>query len=224
MDERDSCAISVDILSESAIDVELQNILAPPQPAVLYIGQILTDKQQAQARKNIGAISLEQIPDPPTVKVDKETIELALGYTPADNDEVAKKLDTYIVTGLYAESSDRYSVLIDDFNWDNMVSAIIAKKYIGCVLWNQDGENPLLFIFGSQYFEDGYIAFFSYLEGGSILELILYRGGNAVIEPLNLATIDYVRLFAENLTPIISETDITAGSPAPSGRPYHVIE
>lgn len=26
------------------------------------------------------------------------------------------------------------------------------------------------------------------------------------------------------LTPIISETDITAGSSAPEGRPYHVIE
>ena len=26
------------------------------------------------------------------------------------------------------------------------------------------------------------------------------------------------------LTPIISETDITAGSAAPEGRPYHVIE
>lgn len=33
-------------------------------------------------------------------------------------------------------------------------------------------------------------------------------------------------LFVEvgALTPIISETDITAGSSAPEGRPYHVIE
>ena len=46
--------------------------------------------------------------------------------------------------------------------------------------------------------------------------------GKAYVQ--NADTNAYLEGRFENLTPIISTTDITAGSAASSGRPYHVIE
>lgn len=45
---------------------------------------------------------------------------------------------------------------------------------------------------------------------------------NAIIETEELAVA--AAQGATNLEPIISTTDITAGSAAPNSRPYHVIE
>ena len=42
--------------------------------------------------------------------------------------------------------------------------------------------------------------------------------------PANDADITTLQSKTDDLTPIISTTDITAGSAAPEGRPYHVIE
>ena len=46
--------------------------------------------------------------------------------------------------------------------------------------------------------------------------------GKAYVQ--NADTNAYLEGRFENLTPIISTTDIGAGSTAPDGRPYHVIE
>ena len=46
---------------------------------------------------------------------------------------------------------------------------------------------------------------------------------NNSVEDLNIRA-DNLGVNVGALTPIISTTDITAGSAAPEGRPYHVIE
>lgn len=55
------------------------------QDAVRYNEQILTDEQKEQARKNIGAVSKDDITKE---IITSENIEEALGYTPADEEKV----------------------------------------------------------------------------------------------------------------------------------------
>lgn len=70
-------ALSVEVESGNAINVEIQQLQGGGggKDAVLYVEQELTEEEQAQARKNIGAIATS------------EEIVAALGYTPADNAE-----------------------------------------------------------------------------------------------------------------------------------------
>lgn len=220
--------------------------------AVLYVSQSLTEEERAQARENIGALSEKDAPVSPTIKVEEvdggveitatdkdgtttavvkdggavseETIKAALGYTPADDADLSSKLDAYIFTGTWDESDDgsSLSATIDDgFDWETMVSAINANHYVGCVLRDESGvSSPIYLLLGSIWAEDGYSTFTAFNEDGWVFEMYLFPDGTANLNQYQLARSSAV----EAITPIVSENDITAESPADSGRPYHVID
>ena len=220
--------------------------------AVLYVSQSLTEEEQAQARENIGALSEKDAPISPTIKVEEvdggveitatdkdgtttavvkgggavseETIKEALGYTPANNADLSNKLDAYIITGTWDESDDgsSLSVTIDSgFDWETMVASINASHYVGCLLRPGDSDNnPICLTLGGAWLPDSYVVFTSLDGDGWAFEMYLYSDGSTELNHYQLARSSSV----EAITPIVSENDITAGSPADSGRPYHVID
>lgn len=239
---------------------------------------------------------------PGDVSVTQESIEDALGYTPADAESVDKKLDAYIVSGTFGEEDGEYFVTIDDdFDWDDMLAAINANHYVGCILHHVDGSGvSLRLALASTWPEDGYMVFTALDEGVRAYDMYLNSGADAVLVWRQLATMedvenasggaeltresiesalgytpadaDEVAMYTHNhsasaitsgtlgsarlptvpitkggtgattaaaartslgitpanigaaLEPIVSTTDITAGSTASDGRPYHVIE
>lgn len=237
-----------------SVDFELQGVSggggASDPYAVLYVSQSLTEEEQAQARENIGALSEKDAPISPTIKVEEvdggveitatdkdgtttavvkgggavseESIKEALGYTPADDADLSNKLDAYIITGAWDNTDDVYSATLDDsFNWENMAAAINANHYVGCMLRPEDSaNNPICLTLGGAWLPDSYAVFTSLYGDGWAFEMYLYSDGSTELNHYQLARSSTV----DAITPIISETDITAGSPADSGRPYHVID
>lgn len=111
--------------------------------------------------------------------VTKTNIVKALGYTPANNADMGKKLDAYIFTGSYTTDDDGYYevTLNDDYSWDDMVDAINANMHVGCVLWDDGGEYPVFLTLGTPFLSDGYVVFASYSEDGGVYQVYLQSNG-----------------------------------------------
>ena len=111
--------------------------------------------------------------------VTKTNIVKALGYTPANDDDLSNKLDAYIITGSYTTDDDGYYevTLNDDYSWDDMVDAINANMHVGCVLWDDGGEYPVFLTLGTPYLSDSYVVFASYSEDGGVYQVYLQSDG-----------------------------------------------
>ena len=147
-----------------------------------------TDSSKSELLASISLVASPQGPqgDPGSdAEVTKENIEAALGYTPADNADLGKKLDAYIFTGTVDNSADGedYMVELDDnYKWDDMVAAINAGKYVLCVLWSEVNLSPLYLIPGETWFSDGYAVFTALGEYGNFHEMTLFEDNTAIIE------------------------------------------
>lgn len=87
-----------------------------------------------------------------------------------------------------------------------------------------DGDNTAFIVFSFVDAHGNNLAGLGNLfAAGAMVRVVLdISGAKAYIQ--NADTNKYLEGRFENLTPIISQTDITAGSTATSARPYHVIE
>lgn len=148
----------------------------------------------------------------------------------------------YIITGIrfWDEDAGEDVVTFDNFDWDELINALdngcrvaVRLSYRGDIQW-------LEYAYVSHYTSEWYDtdeeyggAFFQYLADGlELYGLWIYRDGTTVFCYADLMSYESVGYMIDESTenimnelkPIISTTDITAGSAAPNGRPYHVIE
>lgn len=95
--------------------------------------------------------------------------------------------DSYIFTGVYELREDgRYLVFTnDDFSWETLAGAVHDSKYVGCVLYDDNRDDPIRFSLGGAWFNDGYVVFNAIRENGLVYELRVFEDGSAFLQKYN---------------------------------------
>ena len=118
--------------------------------AISYNEQTLTDEQKLQAQINIG---------------------------------VENKLDVYVFTGTFdhPDEDEGYIAYLDDnYKWNDMLTAINAKKYVLCILYSELNLSPVYLVLSETFIADGYVVFTSLGENGYVYELTIFENGTII--------------------------------------------
>ena len=93
---------------------------------------------------------------------------------------------SYIITGVYELREDgNYLVLLYNFSWQTLVNAVYDDKYVGCVLYDDNRDDPICFSLGGAWFNDGYVQFHAIREKGWVYELRVFDSGSALLQKYN---------------------------------------
>lgn len=126
--------------------------------------------------------------------VTKESIEAALGYTPADDNVVYEEIDkiygtiselyNYVIEGGFETDDDGNVTAVHlGFSWEDILNAYSANHYLICLMLGPD-EKYIQFTPSEFYLGDGHIVFTAVGKNGNSYELGLYEDGTSYMRKL----------------------------------------